>query len=205
MEDIVYLIGGGPSLSTVNLNLLMDKDIATTNNAYKLFKKTVLSHFSDFVWWTWHYENPKFKDHVLENYWTCSAPYNGNIGVPYNVEMWRNSGGIEYQHKAGAYGLYMETNRVGGDNAGLQALNVLIKMGYKKIALVGFDMKPTNGHNNWHDEHKRFTNPVRYSQVMIPNWINTKKDIDNLGIQVYNCNRDSALTCFEYRDLETLI
>lgn len=42
------------------------------------------------------------------------------------------------------------------NNAGLEALNLAVKFGVKKIVMIGFDMKQDeNGNQNYHNEHKR--------------------------------------------------
>lgn len=87
-----------------------------------------------------------------------------------------------------------------GDNSGFAALNWLIASGFKRIALVGFDMKGGWWHAGYNYKRKIPTF-VQYNS-----WISAfdavAQEIGKRGIDVVNTNPDSALRCFRFGKLE---
>jgi hypothetical protein len=84
-----------------------------------------------------------------------------------------------------------------GKNGGYQAVNLAYLLGAKTIILLGFDMMAT-GH--WFGDHKgRLNRPSPYHD-----FIAAFKTInpDDYGLEIINCTRETALTCFPVVPLE---
>lgn len=84
----------------------------------------------------------------------------------------------------------------GGGNSGYQAIHLAATFGAKRIILLGFDMQRTGGKEHWHGKHEgRLPNGTGF-----PGWIRNMaplaKDLSRLGVDVVNCSRATALTCF---------
>jgi hypothetical protein len=85
-----------------------------------------------------------------------------------------------------------------GTNSGVLSLHVANTLGYTEIYLFGFDMKGThyfgpykNGLKNTSDKNRR----VHLAQY-------TKWRRSNKKVNVLNCTKDSAITCFPFIDYE---
>lgn len=93
-----------------------------------------------------------------------------------------------------------------GGNSGYQAVNLAYLLGFKKIILLGYDMKITGGQVHWHGKHEKLNNP---NTGVMKNWISYYNDLAILlkerGVIVLNATRDTALECFEKVNLEDVI
>jgi len=90
----------------------------------------------------------------------------------------------------------------GGGNSGFQALNLAVSMGATEIALVGFDYTIDRG-THWHGDHVApLWNPFRDTcRKWVEDMTKAAPQIAAAGVTVWNCSPESALTCFEKRDL----
>ena len=94
-----------------------------------------------------------------------------------------------------------------GNNSGYQAINLAYLLGAKSIILVGYDMKRIAGklhffgEHPYHKPHQSPTNEVM--QRWCRNFIQLAADLKQEGVEVYNATRDTALTAFELKELES--
>jgi hypothetical protein len=94
----------------------------------------------------------------------------------------------------------------GGGNSGFQALHLAVsKLCEREIALLGFDMGAT-GAGHCHPDHVETENPqLRY----FAGWVNAFNlaavQLYNLGVQVTNCTRETALACFPRARIEEVL
>jgi hypothetical protein len=83
-----------------------------------------------------------------------------------------------------------------GRNSGYQALSLAYVFGAKRVLLLGFDFQRTGGKSHWHGDHPRgLGNGGRYSGWIIAMG-KLAKDLKAKGVDVVNCSRATALTCF---------
>lgn len=90
---------------------------------------------------------------------------------------------------------------IGGDrtkvcwnnNSGAAAINLAVHLGAKRIYLVGFDMHSKQG-RHFHNEYQMHKDPP-YERHLL-GFPQIKKDADALGVEIINCNPDSAITSF---------
>lgn len=92
-------------------------------------------------------------------------------------------------------------------NSGAAAINLAVHTGVKRIILLGFDMKlDPNQNQHW---HKLYVSPLNQTNSIFNKHLigfpQIKKDLDVLGIEVFNCNPDSAIECFQKVNFKDLV
>jgi hypothetical protein len=95
-----------------------------------------------------------------------------------------------------------------GGNSGYQAVNLAYLFGATKIILLGFDMQRTNGEVHYfgeHPYHKKKTGP---RPEILANWCRNfdklAADLKQVGVEVINATRQTALTCFSRANIEDI-
>lgn len=97
-----------------------------------------------------------------------------------------------------------------GANSGYQALNLSLHLaGAGRRILLGFDMQAAGRATHCHGEHdaaERLKNP---GPANFEEWrslfASAVPDLARAGVEVVNCSRDTALTCFPRASLEDLL
>jgi hypothetical protein len=89
-----------------------------------------------------------------------------------------------------------------GKNSGYQAIGLAHLFGARRILLLGFDFARSGGKTHWHGNHPHpLGNGGSYtSWVSIMNGM--AKDLAAAGVEVINCSRKTALTCFPRSSIE---
>lgn len=83
-----------------------------------------------------------------------------------------------------------------GMNSGYQAIGLAHMWGAKKILLLGYDFQRTQGRAHWHADHPRkLGNGGRFSDWIVEMHY-LASDAIELGIEIINCSRATALRCF---------
>lgn len=77
------------------------------------------------------------------------------------------------------------------------------RQGAKRIILLGYDMQKTNGQSHWHGDHPKGLG----SAGKIAEWPSEFERLkrNNPTIEIINCSRETALTCFARRPLEEVL
>ncbi len=85
-----------------------------------------------------------------------------------------------------------------GKNSGFQSLGLARHLGAKRILLLGFDMTDgPRGEQRWFGAHPWATRPWReLGQMIAPIFDSIVEPLKAEGIDVINCSRRTALTCF---------
>lgn len=94
---------------------------------------------------------------------------------------------------------------VTGNNSGYQAINVAMYCNPKEIILVGYDMKDRDGRHNVIGHHPDAVRRPYDFDLFRKNIAELVPVLDYLGVTVYNCTIDSALDCFEKKDLKDVL
>lgn len=93
-----------------------------------------------------------------------------------------------------------------GSNSGYQAVNLAYLMGAKRMILLGFDMQLTRDRAHWHGKHMRMSNPTaKLCQTWVHNFNGLAKELAAEGVEVINCTRETALTCFPRKTLDDVL
>lgn len=91
-----------------------------------------------------------------------------------------------------------------GNNSGYQAINLAWLQGARTIVLLGYDMQHTGGRVHWHGDHPRPLGNFGADMVTLcrPKFAALARDLRDEGVNVWNCTRDTALTCFPRMPLQ---
>ncbi len=190
----VFVIGGGPSLRNFDPVVLDGRCVIVTNEAFSMVPDARALVFVDIGWWQ------NRKQDVLET-------FTGRIigRGPYRT-MYQADNILNVAFRSGDY-WSEDPRQLGGRNSGLAAMNAAILMGAKRVFLLGFDMKPVEDRNNYHNRHPTSVgrNLHRYINIFLPEMVKASKRIEALGHIIINCTPGSALTCFPERTLEWVL
>nr|WP_298117429.1 hypothetical protein [uncultured Pseudomonas sp.] len=89
----------------------------------------------------------------------------------------------------------------GGYNSGLRAIQLAIEFGAARVLLLGYDCSVAAG-THWHGNHDKTKNPdVSRCQA----WQRQFAMLDRKGVEIINCSRETALTCFPCQSLEAAL
>jgi hypothetical protein len=84
-------------------------------------------------------------------------------------------------------------------NSGAAAISLAVHTGAKRIFLLGFDMQLVNGEKHWHRIYSKGQaisprRPVPFKTHLV-GFPKIKQDAAALGVELYNVNPTSAITC----------
>lgn len=186
----VAILGGGPSLTPVQVAQIASLKRIAVNNAYQVDPDADVVYWGDTDWYLAH--RTRLARH--------GAPYKITAnGAPPIVGL----NPILMGRKMAPPGISTSPQHLAGQNSGHQAINLAYHFGAKRILLLGFDMTTKRG-NNWHPGHASHASEDRYVTAFIPEMKAAAEDLKALGVEVLNCSSGSALTCFPMTTLEEL-
>lgn len=199
--DTIFIIGGGPSIKTMNLEALRNRKhfIICCNQAFEMFPHAQIAHHSDYGWWIKYQSllETQFKGHFITG---CGL---GNTqDYPETVVR------MQFIHHTNQDQLFRTTDYVYGNNCGLQALSLAHLFQPKNIVLIGFDFKSLNGQS--HGYEKSATDPSINYPHFWNMFLKSFKAFERLKRtqwqaihpthnppQIWNLNPDSALTLYD--------
>lgn len=195
----MVVVGGGPSLTWEQVKSASRFRRIAVNDSFTLIPDADVVCWGDPIW---------FKANRVELS-THTAPYMITWREYHRAKPTPNVRQMGWQKPPP----FLSTNPaiVTGSSSGLCAINIAWLMGARRILLLGFDMKPGNGVNNWHSRHERFRTPEKLKMVMspqqykgrfIPEYMRAARLLEDKGVEVINCTPGSALQCFEYRAID---
>jgi len=178
----VVCLGGGPSLVAEDVDYCHGKAVVVAiNDAHRLAPWADCLYSSDQRWWEAYRGVPEFQGLKVGIHPLVPGP-------DWKVTVLRNTGtaGLELT----------PTGLRTGQNSGAAAINLAVHFGARRILLLGYDMGRTNGQAHWfgnHPDRLRADSPFpafiqRFRQMVDP--------LKQLGIEVINCSRHTALDCF---------
>lgn len=88
-----------------------------------------------------------------------------------------------------------------GGNSGQQAIGLAHQFGAARVLLLGYDMQRTGGKAHWHGNHPA---PLGNAGKLAawPAAMNKLAAVAaGIGLEIINCSRETALTCFPRREL----
>lgn len=89
-----------------------------------------------------------------------------------------------------------------GRNSGHQALGLAYLFGARRIILLGYDFQRTGGRAHWHADHPpQIGNLAADLDGWQASMSQLARDIAKQGVEVVNCTRETALTCFSRAEL----
>jgi len=187
-----YIIAGGPSLKGFNWSLLDDKFTVGINRAYEVLPSANIIYFTDEDYYERHIEDmKKHKGRLIKG---CI-----NFGQSYDPR-------VEKFKLTGPQGLTMTPGCLShGRNSTYAAINMLTQWGFKKIYLLGVDMKwgkrGDKQATHWHDGHKRIDAEGAY-QGFIKNFESLVPLLAKHNVTVVNINNSTNLKAFPIETYE---
>lgn len=189
----IVCIGGGPSLTRDDVELTCARaPVVAINDAWKLIphgKTDAILFACDHKWWRWNEGVPSFTGlkYTLEH-----GGRRHRLHWP-DVHVLRNTGdrGLELDPSG------LRTGR----NSGFQAIGIAVHLGASRIILLGYDLQVgAKGEHHWFGMHPDRVRPPLSS--FRPYFDTLVKPLRELNIEIVNCSRRSALTCFPTMSLE---
>jgi len=183
-DHTCYIVGGGTSMKSFDWSLLNGKFVIAINNAYTKLPDAQILYCTDPPW---------IKDHEKDLVNFTGLIYQGalNLSNPPKMDI------VDKQwHLTGPHGLETLPGCLRhGSNSTYAALNMAaVHLGFKKIYLIGIDMKwgirknKTTSH--WHSEtrpHKRVDGEAVYNKMRAA-YNTIKQPLLDMGVKVINVN-----------------
>ena len=192
-DSTVFILGGGPSLTDVDLTPLHSQRVLGVNQAYKLGPWVDAMYFGDCEWYGKNL--PAIRDYAGLKITSCGrCPEHG----------WRH---VHPVRRTKMYGIDSNSRDAISWNksSGASAINVAYWLGAKRVVLLGFDMQMQGEHKNWHDDYRgEVKNPELFTQHLhcFPYIV---EDAQALGLEILNATPGSAITQFPFVDLKDLV
>lgn len=196
------VIGGGPSLSDFDWDLLCGWRVIGVNRVYEKFDPTIIfSMDTRFLRWIMEAKygekaRKKFMSSKAYKVWLCT--YNCKLPPEiYIVRVWEN-----YSRGFRAFPDTMRQGIGHGNNSGYGALNLAACLGANPIYLLGFDMRYAREdaagekmRTHWHEGH-----PQPHRPNTVSNFIDYFRlpaaRAKEMGVDIINLCPGSALSCF---------
>jgi hypothetical protein len=179
-------VGSGPSLLQADVEYAHAKGakIIAVNDAYLFAPFAVALMASDGAWWI--HKKPEFAGLRF-----ALDPAAARVA---GVTVLKNTGtdGIELD-PAG-----LKTGR----NSGAAAVNLAVHLGAKRILLLGYDMDADKKRSHFFGHHKFPLRDGSPYQLFRETFKHQVGPLSQLGIEIVNCSRRTALKCFPCRPLE---
>jgi hypothetical protein len=189
-----YIVGGGPSLKDFDWNLLdSSKFVIAINNTHLKLPEANIIYCTDPPWISPN--APTLKAHKAP-VWQGVLKLNNPPKLPCVDKQWLLTGRDGIETRAGCM--------KHGSNSAYAATNLAaVHLGFKKIYLLGIDMKwgqkGKKHTSHWHSDdkpHQRIDGEAIYT-TMRNNFKTLKKPLQQMGVEVINVNTPDGT------DLET--
>lgn len=192
------IVASGPSLTKEDCDLTKSENVIAINDNYRMVPWAKILYACDGHWWDWHHE-----DEELKAFRGRKITQDEEAAKKY---------GLEYIKSHETPGLCQTPWQISqGNNSGIQAINLAYHLGAKQIILLGYDLQARPGKPRWFGYHPN------EQDIQRSHWSNLNdngkhryvryfdsvaEDAKKLGMEIINCSRGTALTCFPRMSLE---
>lgn len=189
-SSTIVLLGGGLSLTAEDVDHCRGRArVIAINDGHRLAPWADVLYAADEKWWR-HYEGvPTF------------------TGLRYSLQRGAGDWGVTVLHNTGPHGL--ELNPTGlrtGMNSGYQAMNLAVHLGASRVVLLGYDMQRQDGRpSHWFGEHPAAIQSSAPYESFLACFDFIVEPLKRLGVEVVNCSRRTALTCFRRAPLSEVL
>jgi len=188
-NETVYIVGGGPSLSDFDWKKLEGKKVIAINRAFQVLPNADVLYWTDSRFWKWYStEIKRFKGLKV----TC-RPYSPTSN---DVILLKATNNKPYEADPGHISH--------GNNSGYGAINLAVKLGAKKIYLLGYDMESNPNKTHWHSGYDAKHNHSIYMKMMA-SFSSLAPVLKQMGIRVFNANPKSKLEVFSKCSIEAAL
>lgn len=189
----VLVLGSGPSLTRADVDYARPRvdGVIAVNDSYLFAPWATALYAADKKWWTWHQGAIA---HELNR-----QRYPAFCGLLKYCLAHTGFEGVQVLKKGSETGVSLDPSTVAlGRNSVYQAMNVAVHFGATRILLLGVDMQ--DGQRHFFGRHPDNTAPP--VDVCKQRFATMVEPMKKLGIEVLNCTRKTALTCFPRVPLE---
>lgn len=192
--ETAFILGGGPSLTQEQVDAVRDfRRVALNDAGLVLAPDADVLCWGDPRWYRWNSKDlHRFKGTYLVT-WRAVQPIA-------SIQRYKL-----LQHTSTTRGLSTDPRFVTGNNTGVGGINLAFLFGARRIVLLGFDMQPVDGKNNWHTRHKKATQASYYKTMFMPEFEKLAVQLRKNDAEVVNCTANSALSCFPIRPWEEVV
>lgn len=184
-----YIVGGGKSLSTFPFEKLKGKRVIGCNDSY-LLGDTICDFicFGDLGWYNIHQKG-------LLKY---TKPIIASVS-PRKLQIINKN--VKFCERTTAR-LSQRRDTLGWfSNTGIMGIELAMKLGSKRIYLLGFDMQLTDGIANWYSNLKDKPNSAVYDKFLRNfKGFDLQKQSYFPDIEIINLNPNSGLELYEKKD-----
>ena len=190
----VVILASGPSLTQEQIDAALASGYPTiaVNSTWEKMPTATMLYAGDFLW---------FKFNIAK---VRAAKFKGEIWTQDNTVASRWPG-IKRIRGTNRKGLGKDVIHING-NSGTQAINLAYLQGYRRIILLGFDMKL--GPNGERHHHKDHAHPMVQNQTF-NQWLDqlqdVARDLEAEKCEVLNATPDSALKSFPLVDWKAVL
>ena len=166
--------------------------VIVVNTSFRLAPWADVLYACDASWWT-HYFAEAAGVMGAAELWTCAARA-------------RDQFRLNYIFGGRMKGLSKKNDQIAtGYNSGYQAIGLAYLWGAKRILLLGFDMMRTGGRTHWHADHpSKLGNGGRFHEWAKEMGV-LAADATREGLEIVNCSRKTALTCFRRSTIQAAL
>jgi hypothetical protein len=185
----VCIIASGPSLTGAQIEEAKGKEAwryIAINDSCRLASFADVLYACDGKWWDKYHADLQFEGEK----WTQDLHAKRRYGLNWVLGKQMPGLGYEAVHF--------------GRSSGYQAINLAFLWGAKRIVLLGFDCKDSNGRAHWFGQHPQGLNQEQPYKLWIANFAKLANDLQTAGVEVINCSTDTALTCFKQVSIDQL-
>lgn len=186
--ETVVCLASGPSLTLADVTRCRGSArVIAVNDTVRYAPWADVLYAADVKWWRRFNGVPEFtgmKYSIQSN--------NGTIHDDFpDVRVLRNTGvcGLDLQPDA------LRT----GCNSGYQAIHLAVHFGATRIVLLGYDMQG----DHFFGSHPDKSRPP--FELCLPHFQTLVAPVAALGIEIVNCTRESAITCFPMATIDAVI
>lgn len=179
----VVCLGSGPSLTPADVEAVHGHaTVVAVNDCFRAAPWAEVLYACDGKWWFWH--------------WTKGAQTFPGLKFALDAGA-KKYPGVQVLRNTGETGLELDpTGLRAGRNSGYQAINLAVHLGATRIVLLGYDMRG----DHFFGQHPDKSKPP--FPVCLQRFATLVEPLKALGVEIVNCSRQTALTCFPRRPLE---
>lgn len=176
-------IASGPSLTQADVDAVRGRArVIVINTSIRMAPWADVLWAVDAIWFEWYPEHQQFSG---LKYSLDSHPKGPPIFRPADVRLLKE--GLRLGLSRDPAVLHH------GGNSGYSAINLAVHLGVSRILLLGYDMQFTGGRAHWHPDHPSGKQEV---EKWAPRFQTLVAPLRDAGVEVINCSRQTALTCF---------
>jgi hypothetical protein len=199
-ERQVFIIAGGPSLGGFDFSKLRNKTCIAINKAIFVLPRAHI------LWWSDTRFYKMFQEEIDNHsalYKVTGLTKTQSLQYPDDVYKYRFTGHGGYDER--------EECLKDGNNSGYASLHLAMKLGARKIILLGYDFKKDGEQTHWHEGHTDergksiAVGPRTYEDKMLPYFISLQQKAIEVGTEIINASPNSKLELWPKKELEDVL